>query len=207
MPADHLVPDAPVARLSTSRTILDIAREHGLEDGIVVGDAALRRRMTDGARLSRCAEVCTGWPGMRRARSLLELLDERAESPVESVSRLRLHFTNLPAPELQPDILTLDGRFLGRLDFYWDEFGVAGEVDGLEKYLIDPERVVMNEKRRQGPMEETGLIFVRWTRADLEDMPQLERRLTTAFARGARRPRSDRTYRVATLPRLYTLGQ
>jgi hypothetical protein len=144
---------------------------------------------------------------MRRARSLLELLDERSESPIESVSRLRLHFRGIPAPDLQPDILSLDGRFLGRLDFYWDEFGVAGEVDGREKYQLDPVAAVMKEKRRQGPMEDTGLIFVRWDRADLEEMAALERRLTTAFARGIRRPRTDRAYRVVTLPRVYTLGR
>lgn len=203
---EHLVSHAAVARLSTTRSILDIAREHGLVDAIVVGDAALRRGTTDATRLIRCARFCAGWPGIRRARYLLELLDERAESPIESVSRLRLSFTSLPAPDLQPDIFALDGRFLGRPDFYWDEFGVAGEVDGREKYQIDPGLVIMKEKRRQGPMEDTGLIFVLWTRADLEDIALLEQRLRTAFARGARRPRSDRAYRVITLPRVYTLG-
>jgi hypothetical protein len=206
-PVEHLVPDAVVARLSTSRTILDIAREHGLEDAIVVGDAALRLGKADEARLVQCAEFCEGWPGMRRARHLLELLDERSESPLESVSRLRLSFTRIPAPDLQPDIVTLDGRFLGRPDFYWDEFGVAGEVDGREKYRIAPDEVVMREKRRQGPMEDAGVVFTRWTRADLENMPLLARRLETTFARGARRSRADRAFVAIPLPRVYTLGR
>jgi hypothetical protein len=100
----------------------------------------------------------------------------------------------IPQPEPQVEILTLNGLFLGRLDFYWDEFGVAGEVDGTVKYRDDPVLAVVREKRRQGPMEDLGLIFVRWGRADLEDMAALARRLGDTFARAARRPRTDRAY-------------
>lgn len=204
VPDDHVVHDAAVARLTATRTILDIAREHGLEDAVVVGDRALRDRMTDEARLWACAEYCANWPGMKRARKLIELLDWRSESPLESVSRLRLSFTHLPAPELQPDIVDLNGVFLGRPDFYFDEFGVAGEVDGKVKYKDRADEVVWRERKRQGPMEDTGLLFVRWGRSDIEDMPRLVSRIETVFARGARRPRSDRSWRAITLPRFRT---
>jgi hypothetical protein len=201
VPAEHVVRDAAIPRLTTTRTILDIAREHGLEDAVVVGDRALRDRMTDEARLGACAEYCANWPGIRRARKLLELLDRRSESPLESVSRLRLSCTRLPAPELQPDIVDINGVFLGRPDFYFDEFGVAGEVDGRVKYVDRPDEVVWRERQRQAPMEDTGLIFVRWGRSDLEDMPRLVSRIETVFARGARRPHGDRSWRAILKPR------
>jgi hypothetical protein len=181
-------------RTRTARTVLDIAREHNVDDAVVVGDAALARGMTDGDRLFACAARCAGWPGARRANQVLGLLDPRSESPLESVSRIRIPMFGVPAPEPQVDILTRSGLFLGRLDFYWDEFGVAGEVDGQVKYTDDPVLAVVREKRRQGPMEDLGLIFVRWGRWELENMRALTHRLGEAFARGARRPRADRTY-------------
>ncbi|MGH8860440.1 MAG: hypothetical protein ACRDVG_04255 [Jatrophihabitantaceae bacterium] len=134
---------------------------------------------------------------------MLERLDPRSESPIESVSRIRLGASTLPAPEPQTEIFDLTGVFLGRLDFYWEQFGVAGEVDGREKYSAnDPGAVWWREKRRQELMEDTSLVFVRWGRADLDNMPRLLARIETAFARGARRPVSDRAWIARpTLPR------
>jgi hypothetical protein len=71
---------------------------------------------------------------------------------------------------------------------------VAGEVDGKVKYGVDPREAVWREKRRQGPMEDTGLLFIRWGRPDIENMPMLARRIETVLAGGARRPRSDRAW-------------
>jgi Transcriptional regulator, AbiEi antitoxin len=197
----HLVGTAGVPRTSIARTVLDIAREHGVDDAVVVGDAALHEGMVVVEQLVRVAEFCAGWPGSRRALAVLELLDDRSESPLESVSRIRLAGVGVPAPEPQVDIFDAHGLFLGRLDFYWDEFGVAGEVDGKAKYGESPVETVWREKRRQGRMEDTGLIFVRWGRPDLEAMNRLAARLRTGFARGARRPRSDREWVVRYTPR------
>lgn len=147
-----------------------------------------------------------GRSSSRRAKKVLTLLDPRSESPLESVSRLRLHETSLPRPELQTDILTLTGLLLGRVDFYWDEFGVVGEVDGLTKYREDPIGTTMRERRRQGLMDELGLIFVRWGRSDLRDMRTLTGRLEAAFARGSRRPRSDRGWIPRFAPQTYALA-
>ncbi|HEY8301545.1 MAG TPA: hypothetical protein VIG48_06585 [Jatrophihabitans sp.] len=71
---------------------------------------------------------------------------------------------------------------------------MAGEVDGKVKYGVDPREAVWREKRRQGPMEDTGLLFIRWGRPDIENMPMLARRIETVLAGGARRPRSDRAW-------------
>ena len=130
---------AGIPRTTCSRTVLDIAREHGVEDAVVVGDAALHRGMTDDAALLTCARACAGWPGIRRAEQVLPLLDGRAESPLESISRLRLRRVGLPDPEPQVEIYTVNGVFLGRTDLYWQEFGVVGEVDGRTKYRDAPD--------------------------------------------------------------------
>ena len=186
-------------RTRCARTVLDIAREHGIENAVVAGDAALAGRLVDIARLERCAEFCAGWPGTRRAMHVLSLLDGRAESPLESISRLRFAEARLPPPEPQVDIFGLDGRWLGRLDFYWEEFGVAGEVDGRSKYRGDPDEAFLREKRRQELMEDTNLTFVRWGRRDLDDMSTLVARLAAGFSRGLRRV-SDRRWRARPSP-------
>jgi hypothetical protein len=185
-------PGAGIPRTTGSRTVLDIAREHGVEDAVVVGDAALHQGMTDDAALLMCARACAGWPGIRRAEQVIPLLDGRAESPLESISRLRLRRVGLPDPQPQVEIYTVDGVFLGRSDLYWQEFGVVGEVDGRTKYRDAPDDAFWREKQRQEAMEDTGLVVVRWGRADLEEMPRLTARLRSAFARGARRPRTER---------------
>jgi putative AbiEi antitoxin of type IV toxin-antitoxin system len=95
---------------------------------------------------------------------------------------------------------------LVRVDFYWDEFGVAGEVDGLSKYREDPLQTTMRERRRQGLMDELGLIFVRWGRADLHDMRMLTGRVEAALARGSRRPRSDRGWIARFAPQTCALA-
>lgn len=182
----HAVRGAAVSRLCATRTVLDMAREHGIYDAVVVGDSALHHGLSDAAQLARCAKYCSGWPGIRRGRHVLTLLDGRAESPLESVSRLRLRDTRLPEPDLQPLIFSRDGRFLGRPDFYWDEFGVAGEVDGRDKYRDDPEGSHWREKKRQEGMEIPGIVFVRWGDHDLFAMMDLVERVEATFRRGMR---------------------
>ena len=88
------------------------------------------------------------------------------------------------------------GRFLGRVDFYWDEFGVVGEADGLGKYDRGA-AALRDEKVRQGEMEDAGLIFVRWGWTDLRPFAPTAARLRAAFVRGVRPDRAPRDWRVA----------
>jgi hypothetical protein len=94
--------------------------------------------------------------------------------------------------------LDLAGRFLGRVDLYWDEYGVVGEVDGKDKYRDDPFDAWWREKRRHESLDEAGLVVVRWGRADLEDIPRLVQRLHAAFARGLRRGSARRWVAIPT---------
>jgi hypothetical protein len=92
-----------------------------------------------------------------------------------------------PVPQVQ--ILGRGGRPIGTVDFYWDEFGVAGEADGLLKYRDDGS--LASEKLRQERLEEVGLVVVRWGWADVTRASAvLERRLRRAFDRGAALRRS-----------------
>ncbi len=115
--------------------------------------------------------------------------DGRAESPLESVSRLVLRWLALPTPDLQTTLCDRNGVFLGRADFYWDEFGVAGEADGRLKY--EDRDVLTAEKLRQEALEDPGVAIVRWGWRDAQYRPRpLGDRIVQAFERGRRRDRS-----------------
>jgi very-short-patch-repair endonuclease len=98
------------------------------------------------------------------------------------------HQQGLPAPELQYPLGDPD-RPTAIVDFFWEEFGVVGEADGLLKYDDEEERLSLREEKlRQEAIEEMGFIVVRWTWDDIWRRPDwVERRLRNAFREGARR--------------------
>lgn len=193
-PARHLRMAEGLIRTSAARTVCDLAREHGIADAVVAADAAMHAGILSADDLERCVRDCARWPGVRRAQAAITLIDGRAESPLESVSRLRLAALGVPSGELQSELISLDGAWLGRVDFYWDEYGVAGEVDGMLKYTDDG--VLRQEKLRQERLETAGVIVVRWGQAQLRNAARLADRLYGAFARGQRRPASERGWLV-----------
>lgn len=192
-----VIADVPVT--SAARTVIDVARCRPLSTAVAAIDTALHRRLVSHAELDDVVLRCWNWPGIRRALRALRLSDGRAESPLESVSRLAIGWLGLPAPDLQPVALDQYGYPAGRLDFYWDEYGVAGEADGRSKY--DARSVLTAEKDRQEKLEDQGLVVVRWGWDQAVRRPHLLRtRLRSGFERGLARDRSG-------LPRLWSIKQ
>lgn len=192
---DEIVRARAVAICAPARFIVDIARENGVEEALVVADAALARQMVSGEQLERTVSRQRGRPGLTAAREVLSICDGRSESPLESISRLRLKRAAVPAADLQTTLTDLRGFFLARTDFYWPEYGVVGEADGLAKY--GRFEAIIEEKLRQERLEEAGVTVVRWGWKDLDNMPRLRTRIERAFARGSRVPDSERGWRVS----------
>jgi hypothetical protein len=177
-----------------ARTVVDLARWVTLRSGVVVADSAMRLGV-ERQELKLVARDCARWPGVRNAREVIAFADGRAASPLESVSRVAFRDLGLPAPELQ---VTLAWDELGNpriiVDFYWPEFGVVGEADGLMKY--DEEgphqpNPLRAEKLRQEELEGMGYIVIRWTWDDIWRRPEwVAKRLRSAFVEGARRRRT-----------------
>ena len=186
--------DADIPRTRIARTITDIAREHHIVDAVVAGDAALRRGRTDRHALDRMLRDCAGWPGLRRARAAVELLDPRSESPLESASRVCLSHLDVPPPEPQMEIARASGHIVARVDFLWEQYGIVGEVDGRDKYRGDPLRSFDDQRERQARLEDLGLIVVRWGIGEVLRPERLAEKLHLAFARSAARPPSDRAW-------------
>lgn len=179
------------------RTVIDLAREHGLTSGLVAADCALQLKLTSLEALRSELETCQRWPGVRAARDAIAFTDGRSESVLETRSRLLMHQWGLPEPDLQVRIGNGWGGFVARVDFYWDQFGVVGEADGAMKYDGTDPTPLHREKKRQEVLEQDlELPVVRWGTSDLRDFGTVAARLRRRFAKRAQFPREGRLWRV-----------
>lgn len=146
-----------VAVTSVARTLVDLAR-HGRWDGIMAADAALREQLVTRHDIDEALAGAVGWPGVRQARALLALADPNAESPLESLTRLRLHDDGFPVPELQ--------YWIGhdRVDMLFGEQRLVLEIDGLEKYRGN---ALTLEKQREVRLRRKGYRVERVTWEDV----------------------------------------
>jgi hypothetical protein len=181
------VGDLPVT--SVARTLVDLGRWAPTPSAVVTIDAALHLHHVTLEAIEAVLLRCWNWPRIRRAIRAVELANARSESPLESVSRLVLHRLRLPAPRLQQEIVGADGIFIGRVDFYWDEFGVVGEADGAGKYDRSLTALI-EEKRRQEQLEDRNVVVTRWGWAQTRQPSELRRLVTKAFDRAVTRSRS-----------------
>lgn len=192
LPAHHrrVLNGVPVT--SPARTAVDIARWSPLVDGVVVIDSVLRQCLATQRELHEVLCVSHSWRGIAGARRAIELSDRKADSVLESVSRVAMHEQGIPAPRTQVLLGDRDGPF-AQADFLWDEFRVIGEADGLAKYEPSDGRttreIMRAEKRREARLLDLGYDVVRWGWEDARDSPRLAARLRAAFARGAARQR------------------
>jgi very-short-patch-repair endonuclease len=143
--------------MSLVRTLVDLGR-HDRRDAIMAVDAALRERLVEPAELDAALAQAAGWPGVRRAREVLALGDGRAESALESLTRLALIDDGFPLPDLQVQI----GPY--RVDMLFGEARLVLEADGLAKYTDAEWR---REKRREAALRRAGYRVERVTWEDV----------------------------------------
>ncbi|WP_243859007.1 hypothetical protein [Actinomyces sp. ZJ308] len=161
-----LIENVGVHTASVADTVVDVARWGGLTQGVCAMDAALGRRLCTHAELADAVDrLPAGARGIRSARTAAHLADERAESPGESVSRVRMWQATLPRPDLQHEV-RIDGE-LYRLDFFWPQAMLDGEFDGHVKYTRnsfgkDTERTVWEERQRELALIRAGYDVARW---------------------------------------------
>jgi hypothetical protein len=189
--ADEIVVIDGVAVTSLARTATDLARLLGLEWGVISADAVLRLG-TERADLLSSADRVRGWPGGAKAMSAADFADARAESPLESVSRLQLHRLGYPAPTLQFPVLLQDA-VVATADFGWEDEGLVGECDGKVKYdrLLRPGETasdaVMREKRREQRIRSAGFWISRWGWAEAWNPAVLRSIVDAGFEMAPRR--------------------
>jgi very-short-patch-repair endonuclease len=124
----------------------------------MAADAALRERLVTREAIDAVLAAAAGWPGVRQARTVLALADQRGESALESLTRLRLHDDGFPIPDLQVWI----GK--DRVDMLFPEQRLILEIDGLAKYAGDALR---REKLRETRLRRLGYRVERVTWDDI----------------------------------------
>ncbi|NMO01352.1 hypothetical protein HH308_09010 [Gordonia sp. TBRC 11910] len=162
---------------SRERTAFDVARTStsGFPAALAAFDSALR---TGGDRTVMQAYGAQPRTGVGVARRALTFADPLSENAGESWGRAQMIEGGLVVPRLQHEVFDDAGTFIARTDYDWvDENGaiaMVGEFDGLGKYLKylqpgeDAQDVIRREKRREGRLQDLGIIVVRWTWADLK---------------------------------------
>ena len=163
-----LASDLPVVH--PAHVFVDLAtaradRRWSVPDLVALGDAVSRWGPVWAQSLGVAASSYGGRPGAAYLASAVALVRLGAESPMESRTRVVLVTGGLPEPELNQDIFSATGAWLGRVDMLWRRARVVGEYEGdghrseRRRWRADIERV-----RR---MEAAGFRVIRITADDI----------------------------------------
>ncbi|WP_022881617.1 type IV toxin-antitoxin system AbiEi family antitoxin domain-containing protein [Gryllotalpicola ginsengisoli] len=196
---DEVVEVAGFLVTSPARTVMDVARMAPFAPAVALADAALHRKRKP-APLLTMADLAAELDEQRgryafgKMRRVAEFSTTLSDSVRESESRVLIHELGFPQPVLQQPWFDRSGH-VGDTDFWWPEHGLAGECDGLGKYL-KPEllhrrttaQAVIAEKRREDRIRALGADFARWEPALLAHRPGFARLLRDAGL--PQRPRS-----------------
>lgn len=165
--------------VSPARAIAETACASSYEVGVVLGDAALHRRLVTPESLVTTADRHQLWAGSPAARGAARFADGLSESVGESRLRVLMANHGIPPPVLQAEIREESGRLIGRVDFL-----VAGrliiEFDGAQKYGGSGD-VVLAEKWREDRLRACGYRVIRVSWADLDQPHTLADRILGAI--------------------------
>lgn len=180
---EEIVSAAGIAVTSKARTLADLLRSLPFEQAVVAADSALHRERTERGDVVDALARAPRRHGRAAAGRALAFANGLAESPGESRSRVAMWRAGLPPPALQVPQHAVDGRSLGRVDFWWEEPGVVGEFDGRKKYgrLLGPGQdagdAVFAEKCREDALREAGCGMARWIWVEIHPFDGVARRL------------------------------
>ena len=165
-----------------ARTVVDCFREEWLDEGVAIGDGALRSGLTTLEELRAVRAFQRRWPGVVKAESGILLVDARRENWLESRSAAALWRCGVPLGTPQVVVRDHLRRFVARVDMAWAAHGVVGEADGRGKYLGEfddglddsagsaAQRVVAAGVR-ESRLRDLGLEVVRWEPDDVVRSP------------------------------------
>jgi hypothetical protein len=163
---DHqlvMVRGLPVTGLA--RTAVDTAREYGIEDGVIVCDAVLRRGVPRSALYDVLTQMWS-WPHVTRARAAVRLADPGAENLAESLARMLVTELGFGTPSTQ--VWIEDGGRRVRVDMLLN--GHIFEFDGRVKYTGEfgaGADVLWQEKQREDWLRSLGFGISRIVWSDL----------------------------------------
>jgi very-short-patch-repair endonuclease len=149
------------------RTAFDLARCLPEPEALIALDA-LCHELVKVDELERLATDRWSWPGTCQLRTLLPLIEPATESPMETRVRLLIIRARLPRPEVQVEVRSAEGHFIGRVDLGYRRWKIAIEYEGdhhreRHQYQLDVTR--LNDLR------DNGWLVLRFTSYDVFRTP------------------------------------
>jgi hypothetical protein len=190
IPDEDLVCVGDLLVTSIARTVVDLAASTSFMAAVVTADAALYSDTrhnhiprTTKSELDEALERALPLRAHARARDVVAFAESKAQTPIESVSRVNMRVLRAPRPELQVAHFDASG-FIGDTDFAWEQFGAVAEADGDLKYLAasarsgrTPEQVLLEEKHREDRLRALPRKVGRWPWAVAIDPVRLRDKL------------------------------
>ncbi len=129
----RLIDGFPVVTLA--RALIDAARKESGLDVVraFIADAVQRQLCSPEALSEELKNLRLG--GTSLPRRVLEEVSDGVRSAAEAWSRSLVHRSPLPAPQWNVLIKSASGERLAVVDGWWDEVGLAWQIDSLEFHL------------------------------------------------------------------------
>lgn len=149
---------------SPARTCFDLASRLSLTEAVVAVDSVLHAGLLTLEHLRWYVRAHDHIKGVVNARRLLEYVEPKSESPMESRLRMLLVLAGLPRPEAQVSLHDAQGGFVARPDLFYPEARLGLEYDG-ENHR---DRLT-SDNRRQNRLHRIGVSLLRYTAPDLQE--------------------------------------
>lgn len=159
--ADDIVRVRGVRVTSPTRTCLDIARHQPLEHAVAIIDGFLRARLVRYDELMAALTRAQG-PGRVRMQRVADLVDPRAGSVLESLTRVLLWRHGLRPEKSQFVMRHRSSGWRGIVDFAWPTHMLVLECDGYEFHA--DRQTFQKDRRRWSALTRLGWrgIVVTW---------------------------------------------
>lgn len=134
-------------------------------------------------------------------RRVLREVAAGVRSVIEARIREGMRRAGIPDAQWNVDLLDAgDGTFLACVDAYWEEYGVALQIDSMEWHL-QPKRYKITQARQRDLTERGVLVLPVAPSVAVDDFPQFLRQVRNTLAEGASRPRPRVRLRPASTAR------
>jgi hypothetical protein len=160
------------------RTVFDCGRWLSVVEGTVVADAIAHERVITVAGLAAYAKSHRALRGIRTLDQVIDLMDPKSESPMETRVRVLIVRSGLPRPQCQIEIRDAAGNFVARADLGYETERVIVEYDGT--FHWEQRRA---DDRRRHAMRELGWTVIVVSREDYYETPD---QLITTIRRALR---------------------
>jgi hypothetical protein len=171
-------------RLATAPawTAVELARTLRRPRALAVLDAVLFNQCCKSADLCKAIDKQKGRRGIVKVRELVEYVDGRSESPLESEARLVFIDGGLPMPELQYEIVDKCGK-LWRVDFAWPQAMVVAEYESMEWHATPD--ALRHDRMKVARLQECGWTSIPMVVDDVRRYPlDLVARIAAHLNRG-----------------------